>query len=271
MDLTHRFSVPAGMDEAWNAFNNLEVLAPCFPGATITSVEGDEFTGSVKIKLGPIALVYSGSGRYVERNDEDRRVVIEARGKDKRGNGTATATVTAKFAGDGQQTDVEVFTDLTITGKPAQFGRGVISDVSDRLLEQFVTCVSDRFSQGLPDTEEATPSAPVPAVGAEARVDESDTEQTIELEAVPAMEEADEVATTGASADVTAPAAEPVSATASAASGSPASTSAPADTGESTLNVLSTVGPVLLRRYGPALAVFALLVFIVIKIIRRKS
>ena len=148
MDLTHRFSVPAQMDEAWNAFNDLEGLAPCFPGATITSVEGDEFSGSVKIKLGPIALVYNGSGRYVERNDTERRVVIEARGKDKRGNGTATATVTAKFAGNGEQTQIEVFTDLAITGKPAQFGRGVISDVSDKLLDQFVTCVSDRFAQG---------------------------------------------------------------------------------------------------------------------------
>jgi carbon monoxide dehydrogenase subunit G len=268
MDLTHRFSVPAGMDEAWSAFNNLEVLAPCFPGATITSVEGDEFAGSVKIKLGPIALVYSGSGRYVERNDEDRRVVIQARGKDKRGNGTATATVTAQFAGNGQRTEIEVLTDLTITGKPAQFGRGVISDVSDKLLEQFVSCVSDRFSQGLGATEEeAPPSDAVAAVGVEAQADESDTEQTIELEAVPPMEEG-----ATAAADVTVPASEPVSATAPRASGPPPTSTAPSsDTGESTLDVLSTVGPVLLKRYGPALAVFAVLVFIVIKIVRRKS
>ena len=145
MDLTHRFSVPAGVTEAWDAFNDLEGLAPCFPGATITSVDGDEFSGSVKIKLGPISLMYNGSGRYVERNDADRRVVIEARGKDKRGNGTATATVTASFAESGGQTDVQVLTDLVITGKPAQFGRGVISDVSDKLLDQFVSCVSGRF------------------------------------------------------------------------------------------------------------------------------
>ena len=149
MDLTHRFSVPAGVAEAWDAFNDLEGLAPCFPGATITSVDGDEFSGSVKIKLGPISLMYNGSGRYVERNDADRRVVIEARGKDKRGNGTATATVTASFAENGGQTDVEVLTDLVITGKPAQFGRGVISDVSDKLLDQFVSCVSGRFADGL--------------------------------------------------------------------------------------------------------------------------
>ncbi len=159
MDLTHRFSVPAHIDEAWNAFNNLEGLAPCFPGATIETIEGDQFTGSVKIKLGPIALVYNGSGRYVERNDADRRVVIEARGKDKRGNGTATAIVTASFAESGEQTDVEVLTDLAITGKPAQFGRGVISDVSDKLLDQFLACVSGRFTEGLGATEEAAPSA----------------------------------------------------------------------------------------------------------------
>jgi len=149
MDLTHRFSVPTGVAEAWDAFNDLEGLAPCFPGATITSVDGDEFSGSVKIKLGPISLMYNGSGRYIERNDADRRVVIEARGKDKRGNGTATATVTASFAESGGQTDVEVLTDLVITGKPAQFGRGVISDVSDKLLDQFVSCVSGRFADGL--------------------------------------------------------------------------------------------------------------------------
>ena len=95
MDLTHRFSVPAGMDEAWKAFNNLEELAPCFPGATITSVEGDEFAGSVKIKLGP--MPWSTTVWPIRRTQRrSRRVVIQARGKDKRGNGTATATVTAR-------------------------------------------------------------------------------------------------------------------------------------------------------------------------------
>ena len=85
MDLTHRFSVPALVEEAWRAFNNLQALEPCFPGATITSVDGDHFTGSVKIKVGPIALVYNGSGSYVERDGEARRVVIKARGEDRRG------------------------------------------------------------------------------------------------------------------------------------------------------------------------------------------
>ena len=277
MDLTHRFSVPTGVAEAWDAFNDLEGLAPCFPGATITSVDGDEFSGSVKIKLGPISLMYNGSGRYIERNDADRRVVIEARGKDKRGNGTATATVTASFAESGAQTDVEVLTDLVITGKPAQFGRGVISDVSDKLLDQFVSCVSGRFADG-PGADGlgaggvagAEPSAsPVGAASTAPPRDEADTEQTIELEAVPAEEvPAEEVAATAAAAV----AADSPTESPSAPPPSPAYSGPPQPgSGESTLNVLSTVGPVLLKRYGPALAVVGLLIFVLIKIIRRKS
>lgn len=274
MDLTHRFSVPTGVAEAWDAFNDLEGLAPCFPGATITSVDGDEFSGSVKIKLGPISLMYNGSGRYIERNDADRRVVIEARGKDKRGNGTATATVTASFAESGGQTDVEVLTDLVITGKPAQFGRGVISDVSDKLLDQFVSCVSGRFADrlGADGLGAAGAEPPASAVGAASTApprDEADTEQTIELEAVPAEEvPAEEVAATAAAAV----AADSPTEFPSARQASPAYSAAPQqDSGESTLNVLSTVGPVLLKRYGPALAVVGLLIFVLIKIIRRKS
>jgi uncharacterized protein len=270
MDLTHRFSVPTGVAEAWDAFNDLEGLAPCFPGATITSVEGDEFSGSVKIKLGPISLMYNGSGRYVERNDADRRVVIEARGKDKRGNGTATATVTASFAESGEQTDVEVLTDLVITGKPAQFGRGVISDVSDKLLDQFVSCVSGRFTGGLGadglGAAETGPSANAVTAAASTDLprDEADTEQTIELEAVPAEEV---VATAAAAVEANSPAESP-----SSPQPSPAYSGPPqGDRSESTLNVLSTVVPVLLKRYGPALAVVGLLIFVVIKIIRRKS
>ena len=279
MDLTHRFSVPTGVAEAWDAFNDLEGLAPCFPGATITSVDGDEFSGSVKIKLGPISLMYNGSGRYIERNDADRRVVIEARGKDKRGNGTATATVTASFAESGGQTDVEVLTYLVITGKPAQFGRGVISDVSDKLLDQFVSCVSGRFADGLGadglgaaglGAAGAEPSAsPVEAASTASPQDEADTEQTIELEAVPAEEvPAEEVAATAAAAV----AADTPAESPSARQPSPTYSAPPQpDSGESTLNVLSTVGPVLLKRYGPALAVVGLLIFVLIKIIRRKS
>ena len=113
----------------------------------MTSAEGDTFAGTCKVKLGPIALVYNGSGTFVEKDDAAHRFVVDAKGKDKRGNGTAGAKVTLSMAStaDGG-TEVEVLTDLAITGKPAQFGRGVMQDVSDKLLGQFVTCLEHRLA-----------------------------------------------------------------------------------------------------------------------------
>lgn len=147
MDLTHRFTVPASVDEAWAHFNDIASVAECFPGASVTSVDGDTFSGSVKVKLGPIALVYNGSGTFLEKDEVAHRFVVEAKGKDKRGNGTAGATVTLTMAPAGSSTDVEVVTDLSITGKPAQFGRGVMQDVSDKLLGQFTDCLEQRLSE----------------------------------------------------------------------------------------------------------------------------
>jgi carbon monoxide dehydrogenase subunit G len=145
MDLSHQFRVPVPVEEAWAHFNDIGSVAECFPGATVTSDEGDTFKGSVKVKLGPIALVYNGSGTFVEKDETGHRFVVEAKGKDKRGNGTAGATVTLTMAEAGGSTDIEVLTDLSVTGKPAQFGRGVMQDVSDKLLGQFVACLEDRL------------------------------------------------------------------------------------------------------------------------------
>jgi carbon monoxide dehydrogenase subunit G len=145
MDLHHHFTVPASMTETWDAFNDLDLIGGCLPGATVQSVDGDDFTGSVKVKLGPISLQYNGSGSYRERDHAARKVVIVANGKDKRGNGTASATISAQLAADGSGTAVDVSTDLSITGKPAQFGRGVIQDVSDKLIGQFVECIKAKL------------------------------------------------------------------------------------------------------------------------------
>ncbi|UYM06749.1 SRPBCC family protein [Solicola gregarius] len=160
MQLTHTFTVPASVDETWAAFNDLERIAPCFPGATLASVEGDEFKGSVKVKLGPISLQYNGTGQFTERDESEHRAVIEAKGKDRRGNGTAAATITARMSADGDGTAVEVDTDLSITGKPAQFGRGVIQDVSDKLLGQFVDCIAGKLGEPESAPADATAAAP---------------------------------------------------------------------------------------------------------------
>jgi uncharacterized protein len=155
MDLSHQFRVPVPVEEAWAHFNDITSVAECFPGATVSSADGDTFSGSVKVKLGPVALVYNGSGTFIEKDETTHRFVVEAKGKDKRGNGTAGAMVTLTMADAGGSTDVEVLTDLSITGKPAQFGRGVMQDVSDKLLGQFVDCLEGRF--GAPAAAPATP------------------------------------------------------------------------------------------------------------------
>ena len=175
MELTHEFTVPVPVQEAWDHFQDIASVAECFPGAQVTDTEGETFHGSVKVKLGPIALVYNGMGTFTEKDEDAYRFVVDAKGKDKRGNGTAGATVTLTMDGSaGDSTDVKVHTDLAITGKPAQFGRGVMQDVSDKLLGQFVSCLEQRMGEGdgsaaepaaaaVPAEEAATAAAAAPA------------------------------------------------------------------------------------------------------------
>ena len=147
MKLENNFTIDAPVEKAWEALNNPETVAPCFPGATLTSYEGDSFAGTVKVKLGPIAMTYKGKGTYVSRDEAAHEVVIEANGRDSRGNGTANATVTASLAAEGaDKTVVSMVTDMTITGKPAQFGRGVIADVADKIIGQFAACVARKLA-----------------------------------------------------------------------------------------------------------------------------
>jgi uncharacterized protein len=157
VELTHEFTVPASLAETWAAFNDIESVARCFPGAVVTSVEGDSFHGSCKVKLGPIALVYNGTGTFIEKDESSHTMKIQAKGKDKRGNGTAGAVVVATMTTAGPEsvngTTVKVVTDLAITGKPAQFGRGVMQDVSDKLLGQFVECLKTKVGTSV---QEAT-------------------------------------------------------------------------------------------------------------------
>jgi carbon monoxide dehydrogenase subunit G len=168
VDLSHSFTVPASTTQAWDAFNQIESMAECFPGATVTSVEGDTFSGTVKVRLGPISMVYAGTGTFLERDESAGRFVVEAKGKDKRGNGTAGATVTATISdAGGGETRVDVLTDLQITGKPAQFGRGVIQDVSDKLLQQFVTCLQSKVGAGSAQRSDDSAAEGAPQVGAE--------------------------------------------------------------------------------------------------------
>lgn len=138
MELENSFTVPADIDTAWDTLIDVEAIAPCMPGATLTSFDGDEFAATVKVKLGPVTMNFAGSGTFISKDAENHVAVIEAAGKETKGAGTAGATITATLTSEGpNSTKATILTDLTVTGKAAQFGRGVMADVSKRLITQF--------------------------------------------------------------------------------------------------------------------------------------
>jgi carbon monoxide dehydrogenase subunit G len=242
VELHHSFRVPIGVDEAWTTFNDLERIAPCLPGAQLTSVDGDDFTGKAKVKVGPVSMQFSGSGRFVERDRENNRAVIEATGKDSRGNGTAAATVTARLEPDGDGTRVLVDTDLKVSGKVAQFGQGMISEIGGKLLDQFASCLA------------TTLAAPGPGAGADAAA-----EQPVAA-SVQDVEPADlRPAGAGpvAAPDPTVPSATPPGRPVPSTTGrtAPIPRRPLADQPEpEALDLGSVLWPTLLRRYGPLTA-----------------
>lgn len=172
MELRNDFHVSVPVEQAWDVLTDLPRIAPCMPGAQLQSVEGEEYHGVVKVKVGPITAQYKGVARFVERDEKARRAVMRAEGRDTRGQGTASATVTAVLAPDDDGTAVSIVTDLAITGKVAQFGRGVLADVSSRLLDQFAQHLeADVLSGGaaatLPDKGAAERGGTREARGAE--------------------------------------------------------------------------------------------------------
>ncbi len=155
MELSNEFEVSVPLSEAWEILTDIERIAPCMPGAELREVEGDEYRGAVKVKLGPITAEFRGTAHFVEKDDSTHRAVLQAEGREARGQGNAKATITAELESLGDRTKVSVSTDLQITGKVAQFGRGVLADVSTKLLGQ--------FAQNLEQTVVGPPPAPATA------------------------------------------------------------------------------------------------------------
>jgi carbon monoxide dehydrogenase subunit G len=171
MELSNEFRVGVPPAVAWSVLTDVERIAPCLPGAQLQEVEGDEYRGVVKVKVGPITAQYKGKATFLERDEGAGRVVLRAEGRDTRGQGNANATITATLVPDGDGTKVVVVTDLTITGKVAQFGRGVMADVSAKMLTQFVDCVErDVLAAGVIAATDAgaTDAAPSDAVATDA-------------------------------------------------------------------------------------------------------
>ena len=164
MKITNEFAVNTPIERAWAVLTDLAGIAPCMPGAQLTGVEGDTYSGKVKVKVGPVVSDFAGTARFVEKDDGARRAVIDAKGRDSRSAGNAAALVTAQLRADGDRTLVSVETDLKISGKLAQFGNGMIKEVSGKLLGQFVTNLEAKLATEDPST--ATADAPAPATSA---------------------------------------------------------------------------------------------------------
>jgi uncharacterized protein len=174
MELENSFVVPADIETAWKTLLDVEAIAPCMPGATLTSFDGDNFTADVKVKLGPVTMNFAGAGSFVKKDEATHTAVIDASGKETKGAGTAGALITAVLVEEGpNSTRANIVTDLTVTGKAAQFGKGVMADVSKRLIGQFAgnleqviiarQGVADAATAAAASGGEAVATAPAPA------------------------------------------------------------------------------------------------------------
>lgn len=163
MELTNEITVPLPPDRAWEVLTDLERIAPCLPGARLTEVDGDDHKGEIKVKVGPITATYKGVARFVERDEQEKKAILRAEGRAAR-QGSASALVTATLTPEGSGTRVVVVTDLSLAGKVAEFGRGVLADVSVKLLDQFAECLSGQLEEELAGTRAAPDKEASPAV-----------------------------------------------------------------------------------------------------------
>lgn len=232
MELDHEFTVPVPIDHAWAVLLDVERVAPCMPGATLDSIDGDEFTGRLKVKLGAMTITYKGAARIASKDEATHTVTMEGTGKESRGAGTASATVQAQLHDEGQTTRVTVHTKLNVTGRPAQFGRNILSEVGGKLIGRF----ADGLHEEIQRSEQAGPEQ-APAAG---------PEQPAPTKTSPVT---DEAATTDEAPSRTSPAHQRRSSDA--------------------IDLLEVAGPAVAKRAAPVAAGF-LAVFTVWRVFRRR-
>ena len=271
MELVNDFTVNVPVDEAWVTLTDVERIAPCLPGAQLQEVEGDTYRGVVKVKVGPILANFKGQAKFVERDVVNHRAVLKADGRDTGGKGNAAALITAQLTSKGDSTThVQVTTDLTITGKVAQFGRGAMTDISNKLLGQFVenlettvlghpaaTAAAASVVGAAPGATSTSPAAaPTPAAAAAA--------------SAPAA--ASGASTSGApAASVVAEA--PAAASTPTTSAATGSTTAPGvrkieQRDVEPLDLMGTAGPAMLKRLVPAGILGVVLILILRRLFR---
>ena len=253
MELDHSFTVPVPPDRAWDVLLDVKGIAPCMPGATVEEFDGEVVTGRIKVKVGPVSLTYRGTAKFIERDPAARVVVVEASGKETRGAGTASATIRSALEPEssGEATKVTIHTTMNVTGRPAQFGRGVIVEVGGKLVEKFAENLAQLISGGgAAAAEDATATGDASTDGAStdgASTDGASTGQP--------------AATVGTGPGSTEP--NPVIPVASTASASPAQQN------DDSINLVKLAGPAILKRVIPAAIAAAVLALLGRRLFRR--
>ena len=182
MELEHSFTVPVAEDRAWDVLLDVERVAPCMPGATLQSIDGDEIHGSIKVKVGPITMTYQGTARFTERDPAAHVITLEASGKETRGAGTASAKVRSMLEGKGGETHVVVHTTLNGTGKPAQIGRGVMTEVGGRLIGIFADNLASMLAAMTAEGDRQAANGTVPASAESAKPAESASDEALPID-----------------------------------------------------------------------------------------
>ena len=249
IELDHSFTVPVPPDQAWDVLLDVKTIAPCMPGATVDEVDGDVVNGRIKVKVGPVSLTYKGTAKFTERNPETRVVVVEAAGKETRGAGTASATVRASLAPEasGTGTEVTMHTTMNVTGRPAQFGRGVMVEVGGKLVEQFAANLAKLIAG---DTGSAVS-------GGDAGGGDAGSSAPAGTSDVGTSDAGTSDAGAGVGGDgASAPATTPTAGTGNGSGGAAVAAAAPAASAnapaqEDSLNLVKLVGPVVLKRLVP--------------------
>lgn len=263
MELDHEFTVPVPVDQAWPVLLDVERIAPCMPGATLDSVDGDEFTGRLKVKLGAMTITYKGSARIAARDKDTHTVTIEGTGKEARGSGTASATVQAKLHAEGEQTRVTVHTKLNITGRPAQFGRNIMAEVGGKLIGRFADNLAAEIAAPAKTAE--TEEAAAPAAEPAETVSGNGSSKAAE-----AAEPTAEPARPTANGDGTPTAPERTPTPSPQVAPAPVAAQQPARSpDDEAINLLEFAGPSIVKRVAPVVAALAGL-WVVRRLIRRK-
>ena len=260
MKITNEFTVDAPIDRAWALLTDVEAIAPCMPGAQLTgsasTPAGESYEGKVKVKMGPVVAEYKGTAVFIEKDDEKYRGVIDAKGRDSRGAGTASAVITMQLRSGGESTTVGIDTDLKISGKIAQFGAGMIQEVSEKLLGQFVGCLAGKL---------AAPPEPAPVATEVEAADEVET-------AEPDTGTADQIVADAALAATLTPTAAPQVAAApvAAAAANPARGAFQATSEPEALDLLELAGSAAFKRLVPMVIAGAAVVAAVIFFLTRR-